>query len=37
MPLTMPELSNTFCTVIRNLNIRLLKNALLLSGAAVGF
>ena len=37
MPLTLAEQSNTFCPVIRNLNIRLLANALLLSGAAVGF
>jgi len=37
MPLTLAEQINTFCTVIRNLNIRLLKSALLLSGAAVGF
>jgi hypothetical protein len=37
MPLTLPERINTFCAVIRNLNIRLLGNALLLSSAAVGF
>jgi len=37
MPLTLLERNNRFCTVIRNWNIRLLGNALLLSGAAVGF
>ena len=37
MPLTLLERINTFCTVIRNWNIRLLGNALLLSSAAVGF
>ena len=37
MPLTLAERLITFTTVIRNLNIRLLANALLLSGAAAGF
>jgi hypothetical protein len=37
MPLTCPNVMNTFCSVIRNLNSRLLENALLLSSAAVGF
>ena len=37
MPLTLVQTINTFCTVIRNNNIRLLANALLLSSAAVGF
>jgi len=36
MPLTLVRTINTFCAVIRNLNIRLLGNALLLSSAAVG-
>jgi hypothetical protein len=37
MPLTLSTQINTFCTVNRHLNIRLLKSALLLNGAAVGF
>ena len=37
MPLTLAQTNNTFCPVIRISNIRLLNNALLLSGAAVGF
>lgn len=37
MPLTLAHVIHTFCAVIRNWNIRLLGNALLLSSAAVGF
>jgi hypothetical protein len=37
MPLTKAERMITVCHVNRNLNIRLLLNALLLSSAAVGF
>jgi hypothetical protein len=37
MPLTMAGGIHTFPAVIQNLNIRLLKTALLLSRAAVGF
>jgi hypothetical protein len=37
MALTLATRINTFCAVIRNNNIRLLGNALLLRSAAVGF
>jgi len=37
MPLTLVPTMNTFRAVIQKMNIRLLGNALLLGGAAVGF